>query len=175
MATLFELTQQMQSLELMLEETGGELTEDIEALWAETEESLRTKTDNYNRLIQKLTGEADVIDREIKRLTALKRGKENSVKRIKEHLVFTMQGFGIDTLEGEFCKMRLRSSESLDVDEGALLFPYEDAVAHLQGILPDYVSVDLKVSKTGIKDAVKAGQALPNGCEMVKNTNITIR
>ena len=45
MSTLYELTGQMAAIEAALEETGGELTPELEELWAETAESLQAKVD----------------------------------------------------------------------------------------------------------------------------------
>ena len=46
--TLYELTAQMRQIEEQLDETGGELTPELEDLWNETGESLVAKVDNYN-------------------------------------------------------------------------------------------------------------------------------
>ena len=59
--TLYALTEQMAVIEAMLEDTGGELTPELEEQWMETRESLLAKVDNYNALIQKLKAYSENI------------------------------------------------------------------------------------------------------------------
>ena len=54
-ATLYQLTNQMAEIEAMLEETGGEITPELEAVWNETSESLPQKVDGYNQVLRNLT------------------------------------------------------------------------------------------------------------------------
>ena len=72
-ATLYQLTNQMAEIEAMLEETGGEITPELEAVWNETSESLPQKVDGYNQVLRNLTAYASNLADEIKRLQALKK------------------------------------------------------------------------------------------------------
>ncbi len=98
MATLYELTGQMAAIEEALEENGGELTPELEEVWQETAESLPMKVDGYNKVIANMTAYSKNIDAEIKRLQTLKKTADNSVKRVKEHLVDVMKQWGIAKL-----------------------------------------------------------------------------
>lgn len=171
--TLYQLTTQMASIEDMLEETGGELTPELESLWDETTESLTAKVDNYNSLLTKLGDQADNLAREIKRLQALKKTCDNSVKRIKEHVRDCMIANGIDKLEGAFCKMSLSSSTSTEVDEDTVLLPYLSRVEKLG--LPLWITCELKVNKTELKNAFKDKDVTPAGVTFQKNTTLRIR
>lgn len=173
MDTLYNLTAQMASIEDMLEETGGELTPEIESAWTETSESLTRKVDNYNSLIIKLGDYSDNLAKEIKRLQSLKKTADNSVKRIKEHVKDCMEAFGIEKLEGAYCKMSLSSSTSTEVDEETVLAPYLARVDRL--MLPAWITCDLKVSKTALKDAFKGQDVTPAGVSFQKNTTLRIR
>jgi hypothetical protein len=90
--TLFQLTADMAAIEDALYETGGELTPEIEEALQETAQSLAVKTDSYNALMRKFSTQADVIDAEIKRLTAIKKTCQNAEKRLREHICDTMPG-----------------------------------------------------------------------------------
>ena len=171
--TLYELTGQMAAIENALEETGGELTPELEEIWTETAESLPMKVDGYNQVIKNMTAYSKNLDEEIKRLQALKKTADNSVKRIKEHVKDTMEAFGIDKLEGAYCKMSLSASTSTEVDEAILLQPYIARLAKLD--LPPFVTADLKVSKTVLKDTFKDKDVMPAGVTFVKNTTLRIR
>lgn len=163
----------MSALESLLEDNGGELTPDIEALWQETGESLTKKVDNYNALIIKLKNYSSNLDAEIKRLQGLKKTADNSLKNVKEHIKSVMEQFGIDKLEGAYCKISLASSTSTEVDEETVLAPYLSRIANLN--LPEWITADLKVSKTALKDAFKDKDVTPAGVSFVKNKSLRIK
>ena len=173
MATLYELTGQMAAIEEALEENGGELTPELEEIWQETAESLPMKVDGYNQVITNMTAYSKNLDGEIKRLQALKKTTDNSVKRVKEHLVDVMKQWGIVKLEGNYCKMSLASSTATEVDEDTVLAPYRSRLAKLD--LPDWITADLKVSKTALKDAFKDKDVTPAGVSFVENQSLRIR
>lgn len=171
--TLYQLTGQMAEIENALEENGGELTPELEALWEETAESLPMKVDGYNYVIKNLTAYSKNLDEEIKRLQALKKTADNSVKRVKDHVLAAMVENKIDKLEGEFCKISLSSSTSTEVDEDTVLQPYLSRLERL--MLPSWITADLKVSKTALKEAFKDSDVTPAGVTFVKNTTLRIR
>lgn len=175
MKTLYELTAQMRQIEDTLEETGGELTPELEETWNETGESLVAKVDNYNALINHMDAYCKNLDTEIKRLQALKKTGDNSLKRIKEHVRDVMIANGIDKLEGEYCKMSLSTSTSTEVDEETLLQKYNEKKDALQAELPSWLTVKYEVSKTALKDAFKGKDVMPAGVTFKENKSLRIR
>lgn len=173
--SLFQLSADMAAIEDALYETGGELTPEIEAALQETAQSLAVKTDSYNALIRKFGAQADVIDAEIKRLTALKKTCQNAEKRLKTHICDTMQEFGIEKLEGMYCKMSLAKNTRTETDDERLMGAYQAAVDELGATLPPYLSLEMKVSKTGIKEYEKETGILPAGAEKVESVSLRIR
>lgn len=173
METLFTLTEQMSLIEQTLDENGGELTPELEEQWVETEESLKQKIDNYNSLVRLFDYRSDNLAAEIKRLQALKKTTDNSKKRVVEHLKDVMEAFGLTKLEGKLCKVSLSSSTSTEVDEETVLQPYLSRIEMLH--LPEWITVDFKVSKTALKDAFKDKDITPAGVSFVKNTSLRFR
>lgn len=173
MATLFELTDQMSLIEQTLDENGGELTPELEEQWVETEESLKQKIDNYNSLVRLFDYRSENLASEIKRLQALKKTTDNSKKRVVEHLKDVMEAFGLTKLEGKLCKVSLSSSTSTEVDEETVLQPYLSRIEMLH--LPEWITVDFKVSKTALKEAFKDKDITPAGVSFVKNTSLRFR
>lgn len=172
-ATLYQLTNQMAEIEAMLEETGGELTPELESLWEETSESLPQKVDGYNQVLRNLTAYAANLADEIKRLQGLKRTADNSAKRIKEHVLDCMEAFGLTRLEGNYCKMSLRSSTQTEVDEDSVLMPYLARVEKLG--LPSWITCELKINKTALKEAFKGKDVTPGGVRFVEKNNLIIK
>lgn len=171
--TLYSLTDQMTAIEAMLVENGGELTPELEELWQETEESLTHKVDNYNDLIKFNEDYAENIGNRIKELQALKETHDNTVKRLKEHIKDTMTQFGIKELKGRYCKITLSHFTSTEVDEGLILQPYIGRLERLN--LPAWVTANLKVSKSVLKDTFKNKEVAPAGVSFVDNTSLRIK
>lgn len=173
--SLFQLSADMSAIEDALWENGGELTPELEQALTETEQSLAVKTDGYNSLIRKFAAQADVIDAEIKRLTALKKTCQNAEKRLKNHICETMGVFGIDKLEGQYCKISRAKTTSIETNDELLLATCLPAIAALNESLPPYIRVEPKISKTAIKEYQKTEGILPAGAEVVENWSIRIR
>lgn len=173
--SLFQLSADMSAIEDALWENGGELTPELEQALTETEQSLAVKTDGYNSLIRKFASQADVIDAEIKRLTALKKTCQNAEKRLKNHICETMGVFGIDKLEGQYCKISRAKTTSIETNDELLLATCLPAIAAINESLPPYIRVEPKISKTAIKEYQKTEGILPAGAEVVENWSIRIR
>ena len=173
--TLFDLTAQMAAIEDELYESGGELTPELEKEMTETRESLMAKVDGYNALYQKLAATAASAKAESERLKRIQRTAENAQRRLKERLLWNMRQFGLEKLEGRLCKMSIRRSRSLNVDEELMLAPYKDRIGQLDAVLPQYMTVRVDISKAAIKDMYKGTDALPAGCEEVQDESLQIR
>lgn len=173
--TLYELTAEMAAIEDELYETGGELTPELEQELTETREGLLRKVDGYNALLRKLGAMAASAKTEIDRLTKLKKAAENGQKRVKERLLWNMHEFGLEKLEGSLCRMSIRRSKSLEVDEAAALDPYLGGIEQLQKKLPDWLTVEVKVSKTAIKEACKGMDVLPAGVSEISKESLIVR
>lgn len=170
MSTLYDLTRQMASIDALLEETGGELTPELEELWQETGESLAQKIDNYYDLIKYNEDLAGNAAERIKELNAFKKFKENKAKRIKEHVKEVMESYHISKLEGKLCTISLTHSTSTEVDEDILLQPYLCRLARLE--LPAWITAELKVNKAILRDTFKDKDVTPAGVSFVKNTSL---
>lgn len=173
--TLFQLSADMAAIEDALWENGGELTEELSVALQETEKTLATKADSYNYLLRSFASKADILDAEIKRLTQLKKTAENAEKRIKEHICETMGMFGMDKIEGNFCKISRARSTRVETNDDQLKAAYLINLEEFNKNLPSYLSAELKASKTAIKDMQKNDGVLPAGAEIVENYSIRIR
>lgn len=173
--TLFQLSADMAAIEDALWENGGEITEDIALALQETETSLASKADGYNHLIRRFSSQAEIIDAEIKRLTSLKKTAENAEKRLKNHICETMGMFGIDKIEGNFCKISRARSTKVETNDDMLKAAYSQNLDDLNNLLPPYLTAELKVSKTAIKEFQKSEGILPAGAEIVESYSLRIK
>lgn len=177
--TLYELTGQMAALENALEESGGELTPEVEQLLSETGDSLRAKVDSYNALLRIWDGRSKIIAEEIKRLQGLKKTLENSMSRVREHVLDVMDANGIQRIDGNLCKMFTVERISMGVDEEMLLKPYRAYLARCEKKLPAWLSIDYKISKTELSNTYRpAGitvDNLPEGLTFEPKKSLTIK
>lgn len=173
--TLFQLSADMVAIEDALWENGGELTPELEQALQETEQSLAKKADGYYSLIHSFASKKDVIKAEIGRLNKLMKVAENAEKRIRQHLCETMGMFGIEKLEGNFVKFSRGMSTSTETNDEQLKAAFTAQIANLMDILPPYLSVDVKVSKTALKEYIKETGIQPAGVEFVENWSLRIR
>ena len=165
--TLFELSVNDQLVSQLLEDNGGEITPEIETLLEETKDLFPKKIDGYGVMLRKFKSLEEACDAEIKRVQGIKKTAQNSQKNMRRHIQDTMDLFGYQKLEGNMTKMYLTKSKSLDVDEEALLAQYKAKIEALSASLPPYLSVEVKVSKTALKNEFKGSDVLPAGCMFV--------
>jgi hypothetical protein len=165
----------MMAIEDALWENGGELTEELQQALAETEQSIASKVDGYNHIIASFDAKAEIIDKEIKRLTLLKKTAENASKRIKQHVCDTMGMFGIEKLEGAYCKMTRAKSTKTEVNEEQITAAFINGLQTLNESLPSYITADFKINKTALKDYIKEEGITPAGVEFVENWSLRIR
>ena len=173
--TLFQLSADMAALEDELMENGGELTPEIEGMLVATQEALVAKADGYNTLLRKLKAEEAVCDTEAKYWAGKKKVAANAQKRIREHINEVMGVYGLTRIEGEHCKISRSEREGIEVDEILLLGNILFRFAEFQESLPEYVTVEMSVNKTKLKEWMKREGITPNGVTYKTDSSITIR
>lgn len=173
--TLFQLSADMAAIEDALWESGGELTPELEEALQETEQGLVNKVDGYGAVVRSFASKEAILDAEIKRLTALKKTAENAQKRIKEHVLDTMGMFGIEKLEGAYCKISRRRTQKVETNDEMMLSGFARSLQEFNDSLPPYLTADIKISKTAIKEMQKTEGILPAGAEIVENWSLIIK
>ena len=164
---LYQITQDQSSIIELLEENGGEATEEVLNALQITREAFEKKAEGYAHLIIKLDGEVDIIASEIKRLQALKKTKENSVSRLKESLTNAMLVFGEQDDKGirryktPTLSLSTRKSESVSIDDE-------------KAILSRYIITKHEVSKSLIAEALKSGISV-DGASLKTKYSVQIR
>lgn len=164
MESLFQLTGEQANIEALLEETGGELTPEIEEALKAVIAAIAAKVDAYTTLVRKFKSQSDVLAAEIKRLQALKKTADNSEKSLKEYLQYAMEQNGYDKLEGQYCKVSLaKSPVSTEVDEELIEAPYRQLIQDLQSKLPVWLKLSTSIDKTALKAEYYGKDLMPAG------------
>ena len=159
--TLYTITSEQLRINELLEESGGELTPEIEEALILNEENFLTKSEGYIESIARYKALAEPADVRIKEMQRIKKTAENIEKRLKERLQHAMVVMGHDKVDVGLRKLSLRSSTVVSITN-------EDAIP------AEYIIVETKVDKMKIKEALKNGVVI-DGAELVHNTSIQIR
>ncbi len=120
--------------------------------------------DKVNNMLKFLThteGFAETCKKEIARIEQRKSSAENLISRIKNGLKDYMILKKLDKLAAGTYKVSLRSSDSVEITNESL-------------IPSKYKTVEIKVSKSNIKDDMKKGNKIP-GAQLKKSNFIQIR
>jgi hypothetical protein len=125
-------------------------------------ERLEEKAIGYCQVDITIGSQIDIIDKEIKRLTELKRVAENGRKRLRERLKSGMELMGIDKVDTPLFK--------LSISKNPPAVQIED-----ESKLPDkYMKVSYTVDKTAIKNDLKNGIEI-DGCTLTTGTSLRIK
>jgi len=165
---LWELTQEELSFIALMEETGGEVTDEILEELNIRRENFEAKAESYTKLIMKLESEVDIAATEIKRIQSLKKTKENTIERLREALKTAVMVFGREDAktgkkryETPLFKLSLRHTKSVDI------------IQELD--IPDeFWVVKKEISKSMVSDAMKDGLIIP-GASWKENIGLQIR
>lgn len=156
---LYELTEDFIKIQDILEENGGEVTEDIEKLLELHEDGFRDKATNYAKFIRQLTLEAELLEKEEKRLYAMRSAKTNLADKLKTNL-------------GEY--MKLSNIDKVDLGLFKLSWRKSSAVAIIDEVPEIYMRVVTSPDKTLIAQTLKDGYTL-SFAELVENKHLQIK
>ncbi|WP_415337576.1 siphovirus Gp157 family protein [Clostridium perfringens] len=163
---LYELTQNYRNLESLLDNLGeqeGLTVEMIHGALGQVEDDINIKIENTCKVIKEIEADSIGIDEEIKRLSALKKQKENTVKKLKAYVEFEMNGIGLTKVEGKLFKISFRKSKVVKVIDETK-------------IPKEFIKIKTTetISKTDLGKALKNGEII-EGAELVENKSLQIK
>lgn len=161
--SLYKIEQEYLELAQQLLDNGGELTDELSERLNINEQNLQTKGINYGFIVKQMESDVEVIDSEIKRLTALKASRNKSIDRLKDTLSKAMELYAIEKIETPVLKINFRNSESIEIEN-------IDLVDNLYKVEKTIISAD----KKAIKEAIKSGEEVA-GAILKQNKNLQIK
>ena len=120
---IWQIQQDLLDIFNELEENGGELTPELEDKLNITQSEFKNKIENYLYVIKKTESDINACDAEAKRLTALKKSKQNTVDRIKSVMAKAIEQFGDENKNGNkfidlgTAKITVRTSNKVIVND----------------------------------------------------------
>lgn len=145
--SLYNITEDQRLINAMLEETGGELTPEIEEAMMITEENFISKAEAYGATISEYDAQAEACAQEIKRLQAFKKTCENVSKRMKERISDAMMTFDKDKVTAGTFRFSFRKSTAVVVENEEL-------------IPEEYFRTERTICRKELMDALKAGEVI---------------
>lgn len=184
------------ALEEMYEENGGEVTAETEEMSAELEELEQIQRqiaeefvkfpDEYAAWFKDVEAQKAVIQAQRKAIEeeqkkvlakydAQIKKKDSTLEWIKQNMEAAMILAQVEKFDkkktGGMFSIYFQTSKSVDVDEAVALKKYEDSINKLRATLPDWLTLNTKISKS------VAGklEELPEGFERKQSKTLIIR
>ena len=152
MANIYQLQQDLLAIFDELEENGGELTPELEQQLAITEESFKSKVEDYTKVIHHYQDDLAAIKAETERLKRLKESKEKIVDRLKNVILEAIEQFGETNKNGvKFIdfgtgKVSTRKSEAVQL--------YDDNIEHIVACLNDILDLEAENNQLDVIDSI---------------------
>lgn len=123
MASIYNITQDLDAILNSIEENDGELTPELEEALNIKREEFSTKIQGYVAVVKQLELDIKGIKEEIARLKDLQKSKEKTIDNLKRIMTSAINDFGDVTKSGTkyldygIGKVSIRKSEVIEVDE----------------------------------------------------------
>lgn len=171
---LYEASEALRITDEWLEETGGELTPELEALLDSAEGTFADKVERVALKAKALEAEAKAIKEERDRLTARVMARENGAKSLKAYLQRCLEASGKDKVNGLLVTVAIQQNPpSVQVgpmvDEVEL---YEAGCPYIERVPERFI-----LNKSDLLADYKANgeRVLPNGITVTRSTSLRIR
>lgn len=168
--TLLDITEDLQALDELLTEAGGDISGvegTVDAWLAELELDLKGKVDNYAALITAMNARAEIRKAEADRLYHRAKVDINSAKFLRERLKLALEQRGISKLE----TARYKVGVSKVGGSAPVIIPDPTAVP------PDFIRITeiRDPDKDAIRKALESGQQVSGATLGGRGTCLTIR
>jgi len=156
--SLYKISEELNLIVSDIEEAEGEMTTEQEALFAQLQNQLTSKTDGVVEFVRKKKDRLDAISKRIKELQAMKSSETKSMERFEDYCRNCMTMLQTDRVEGEYGIIKLRKKpQSVEIIDDTLL----DAKYKI-------VTTDIKIDKKLIAADLKKGDTV-DGAELKRN------
>jgi uncharacterized membrane-anchored protein len=159
MSTLIKLSEEARALEariaLLAEESGGEITEELELLIDELavlEIQTTGKLDKYVYVMKKIESEQEMLKDRMKAVQSMMKAKENTANFMKARIMFHMQNMETTELQGELWTLKIVNSG------GKLPVIYSDYV--LEDLPPAYVKTVTSLDSDAVRKVLDSNVEL---------------
>lgn len=171
--TIFHIDKEYEELLQLIDDQDGEITAIQEEQLRELQDSLESKVRNMVNIVKREEANQDIINDEIKRLTAIKKSSERKTQNIKSIIGWLLHKYGTPTKSGSLIidlvdvKVLTRNTPVVVYDDARAFSLFEEICRGTVSedkldYAKDYYSAELKVNVPAnrIKDVVDQLQYL---------------
>lgn len=105
---LYEITEEFEALERLLEMDQGEVTEEYQELENKVVDLLKLKTDGYVSFVQSLNDKITIAKERTKSLDNFIKQKENQIERLDQYVFYAMDKLSVNEFKGELSVIKTR-------------------------------------------------------------------
>lgn len=139
--SLFRITNEYRQLMNIIEDAGGEITDEIAERLAINAENLQEKAVGYGHVIKSYEALAAAAKAEKERIDGIQRMAEKAAEGLKDRLSDAMNLYEVDKIEDPTMRLSFRKSSSVDIPD-------------LEKVPAEFMTV--KVTKAPDKKAISA-------------------
>lgn len=178
--TLYEAVEALGISESWLEEAGGELTPEVEALLNEAEGSLKEKVERVALKVKSLEAEGKAIKEEADRLVARAKARANGAASLKRYLEQNMIAAGMPKVVGLLATVTLQlNPPAVQVASDIDLRELYEGGAPFVTVVPESFTLDKKEVLAAVKRAEAEGKdqdaVLPASIRVTRSQSLRIR
>lgn len=115
--SLFNITDEHRQLMAVIEEAGGEITDEIAERLAINESNLTEKAVGYGHVIKSYEALAAAAKSEKERIDGIQRMAEKAAQGLKDRLTRAMTEFEVDKIDDPTMRLSFRKSSSVEVPD----------------------------------------------------------
>lgn len=163
---LYEISLEFQHLTDLLVEAAGELTPEIEEAIAAIQEQGEAKIEAAAMVVKNLQADAESAKAEAARLAARATAFENGADRLRSLILPALEALGGKVKTARFTVFTTsRENVAFALKPGHEAFELPEKFIRVR---------DPELNKTALKDALKAGEELPDILAIDKSTSTTL-
>lgn len=177
-ATLYEIADLRGIIDAALEESGGELTPEIEAALTAWDEKFADKAERVALYICEQEAHANAAKEEAKRLNDLAASRLKRCASLERYLLTQMQAVGKDKIDGVLKTIAIAKNPPAvkgEIAQQDMAYLHSAWVDGKGPKLVTYVPESYKLDKDAVKAAAKAGLPLPAGLSVEQGVGLRIR
>lgn len=118
---IFQIDQEFLRLQELLENSDGELTQEMEDILKNDEVNITSKYTNYVKMIKKFESDSDTVTKEIERLSKMKQSSNKAIDRLKSSLKDSMMLRKIEKYDDPLFKLSFLKSSSVEIIDEDLI------------------------------------------------------
>lgn len=161
--SLYKIDQDLMAIIEAIAEQDGEITPEQEQALSIGQYELETKTIDYGMAILQLKAWAEMADKEVKRVTAIKNAYKKTAETLDKNITAAMEKYDMKEVKSPTMKISLRKSVQTIIDDVDEL-PREFKT----------VKIETTPDKTAIKKAIQSGEVV-KGAHLEERNNLQIK